>query len=85
MRAGKRLPASITATRTGATVFPRRHAPSAWTAGDAGGRVLGVTASGSDLGSAIAKAYEAIGHVEFEGMHFRRDIGKRGVAQALLK
>jgi phosphoribosylamine--glycine ligase len=45
----------------------------------AGGRVLGVTARGSDLGDARARAYGAIDKVRFPGMHFRRDIGMRGV------
>jgi phosphoribosylamine--glycine ligase len=42
----------------------------------AGGRVLGVTASGASLEAALAKAYEAAGKIRFEGMHYRRDIGK---------
>jgi len=50
----------------------------------AGGRVLGVTALGQDLSAARARAYGVIGHeagsVGFSGMHFRRDIGKRGDA-----
>jgi phosphoribosylamine--glycine ligase len=42
------------------------------------GRVLGVTARGSDLGGARATAYKAIRGIHFAGMHFRRDIGARG-------
>jgi phosphoribosylamine---glycine ligase len=45
----------------------------------AGGRVLGVTAVAEDLNSAIEKAYAAVGKIHFEGMHFRRDIGAKGV------
>ena len=44
----------------------------------AGGRVLGVTAYGADLGAARARAYGAIEEIHFDGMHFRRDIGLRG-------
>jgi phosphoribosylamine--glycine ligase len=44
----------------------------------AGGRVLGVTAYGADLGAARARAYGAVERIHFEGMHFRRDIGLRG-------
>ncbi len=44
-----------------------------------GGRVLGVTAIGEDLPSAIDKAYAAVGKVHFEGMHYRRDIGAKGL------
>lgn len=40
-----------------------------------GGRVLYVTALGTDIGDARAKAYEAIKHITFEGMHYRTDIG----------
>jgi phosphoribosylamine--glycine ligase len=39
-----------------------------------GGRVLGVTAIGSDFGVARKKAYEKINQIHFEGMYFRRDI-----------
>jgi phosphoribosylamine--glycine ligase len=45
----------------------------------AGGRVLGVTASGPDLESAIHAAYEAVSYIHFEGMHYRRDIGQKGL------
>lgn len=41
-----------------------------------GGRVLGVTAAGDSLAAALAKAYEAAGKISFEGMHYRRDIGR---------
>jgi len=41
----------------------------------AGGRVLGVTATGPDLTKALATAYEAVGKISFEGMQYRRDIG----------
>jgi phosphoribosylamine--glycine ligase len=44
-----------------------------------GGRVLGVTATAEDLPRAIARAYSAAGKINFEGMHFRRDIGARGL------
>jgi phosphoribosylamine--glycine ligase len=41
----------------------------------AGGRVLGVTATGPDLRSAATRAYAAAGRIHFEGMHYRKDIG----------
>src|SRR5258708_10768523 len=41
-----------------------------------GGRVLGVSATGVDLKDALSKAYEAISLVSFEGMQYRKDIGK---------
>ena len=42
-----------------------------------GGRVLGVTATGPDTASAIAKAYEAVGKIKWDGIHYRTDIGAR--------
>ncbi|MEN3335252.1 MAG: phosphoribosylamine---glycine ligase [Blastocatellia bacterium] len=42
-----------------------------------GGRVLGVTARAATLESAGAKAYEAIGKIHLDGMHYRRDIAQR--------
>ena len=44
----------------------------------AGGRVLAVSATGDDLPSALARAYAGVERIHFEGMHYRRDIGKRG-------
>lgn len=41
-----------------------------------GGRVLGVTATGSDLKEARAKAYEATEWVQFENKYMRTDIGR---------
>jgi phosphoribosylamine--glycine ligase len=41
-----------------------------------GGRVLGMTSMGNTLNFALQKAYEAAGKIQFEGMHFRKDIGK---------
>jgi phosphoribosylamine--glycine ligase len=43
----------------------------------AGGRVLGVTASGADLAEARRRAYQAVGEIHFAGMHYRRDLGLR--------
>jgi phosphoribosylamine--glycine ligase len=45
----------------------------------AGGRVLTVCARGEDLAQARERAYAAISGIRFEGMHFRRDIGARGL------
>ena len=41
-----------------------------------GGRVLGVTAKGSDLKQARANAYEAIQWIDFDNKYYRHDIGK---------
>ena len=42
-----------------------------------GGRVLGVTATGPDTPNAIKKAYEAVDKIQWDGIHFRKDIGHR--------
>ncbi|MEK7081308.1 MAG: phosphoribosylamine--glycine ligase [Patescibacteria group bacterium] len=45
-----------------------------------GGRVLGVSATGNTLENALAKAYKAIEKISFEGMQYRRDIGKKALS-----
>jgi phosphoribosylamine--glycine ligase len=45
----------------------------------AGGRVLGVTARGSDLAAAVANAYAVVEKIHFDGMHYRHDIAKKGL------
>lgn len=40
-----------------------------------GGRVLGVSATGSDIAAARATAYAAADRIDFSGKHFRTDIG----------
>jgi phosphoribosylamine--glycine ligase len=40
-----------------------------------GGRVLAVTAEGSDFDEAFAQAYQALKEIQFEGIYYRRDIG----------
>jgi phosphoribosylamine--glycine ligase len=42
----------------------------------AGGRVLGITATGVTLDEALARCYESASHVKWDGLHYRRDIGK---------
>ncbi len=45
----------------------------------AGGRVLGVTARAARLETAVERAYEACGKIQFEGAHYRRDIAGRAM------
>jgi phosphoribosylamine--glycine ligase len=40
-----------------------------------GGRVLGVTAAGTNLDEALGRVYEAAQKIHFAGVHFRKDIG----------
>jgi phosphoribosylamine--glycine ligase len=42
-----------------------------------GGRVLGITATGSTLEEALEKSYAAVEEIGFEKMHYRKDIGRR--------
>ena len=67
------------ANQSGAQVF---HAGTRFlngTIATAGGRVLGVTASGSDLAAALENTYQAVDKIRFDGMHYRRDIGSKGL------
>ena len=44
-----------------------------------GGRVLGVTALGNNLQDALNKSYDAVEKINFDGAHYRKDIGKRAL------
>ena len=44
-----------------------------------GGRVLGVTAVGTDIRDAKERAYKAIGKIHFDGMQYRKDIADRAL------
>ncbi|GJM20589.1 MAG: phosphoribosylamine--glycine ligase [Planctomycetota bacterium] len=48
----------------------------------AGGRVLCVTALGSDLADAQRRVYEAVERIHFRGARFRRDIGTREIQRS---
>lgn len=41
-----------------------------------GGRVLAVSAFGDTLLSALDRAYDHISYIQFDGMHYRKDIGR---------
>jgi phosphoribosylamine--glycine ligase len=45
-----------------------------------GGRVLAVTALGGDIAKARSKAYEAVSHISFDGMHYRTDIAADAIS-----
>jgi len=47
-----------------------------------GGRVLGVTALGDTIEQAVTEAYAAVARISWPGMHYRRDIGQRALAEA---
>ena len=48
----------------------------------AGGRVLGITARGSTLAAAVQSVYDAASKLHFEGIHYRRDIARKGLARS---
>jgi phosphoribosylamine---glycine ligase len=43
--------------------------------------VLTVVGRGRDFGEAIAIAYRGVSRIAFEGMQFRRDIGRKALQQ----
>jgi phosphoribosylamine--glycine ligase len=78
-RLGDAITGIAKAEATGATVF---HAGTKQRDGDlvtSGGRVLAVTAGGESLPDAIERAYQAAEQVHFDGMHYRKDIGRKGL------
>jgi phosphoribosylamine--glycine ligase len=46
-----------------------------------GGRVLGVTARGHTIADAVREAYRAVGKIEWDGMHYRKDIARRALKE----
>lgn len=79
---GKPIRGIAAAEKRGVTVFQAGTRLGTRGLETAGGRVLGVTASGADLPAAIAAAYRGVDCVTFEGMHYRRDIGRKGLSHS---
>ena len=44
-----------------------------------GGRILGVTAMGANLAEAQKMAYKAVDEIKMPNMHYRKDIGNKGL------
>jgi phosphoribosylamine--glycine ligase len=81
VRTGDAIHGLDEAESAGATVF---HAGTKEADGQivtAGGRVLGVTASGASLRNALDNVYAAASQIHFDGMQYRTDIGRRGLAR----
>jgi phosphoribosylamine--glycine ligase len=76
---GKQIHGIEAAEATGAKVFHAGTRQAVGAIETAGGRVLGVTAAGGDLASAIDLAYAGVREISFEGMHYRHDIGRKGL------
>ncbi|HTP65674.1 MAG TPA: phosphoribosylamine--glycine ligase [Geobacteraceae bacterium] len=49
----------------------------------AGGRVIGVTALGTTVREAIDRAYRGVAVISWDGVHFRRDIGKKALDRSM--
>jgi len=76
---GREIQGIEDAESTGATVF---HAGTRCVDDrlvTSGGRVLGVTALGTNVRAAREKAYAAVGKIRFQDAHFRRDIAARAL------
>lgn len=79
VRSGDVISGIPQAEEIGAAVFQAGTKQTAAGLATAGGRVLGITANGPTLGAAIESAYRAAACVRFEGMHYRHDIGRKGL------
>jgi phosphoribosylamine--glycine ligase len=79
VRTGDAIEGVDAAEASGATVFHAGTRRAEKGIETAGGRVLGVTSSGSTLADAIANTYSAVDKIRFSGMHYRRDIGQKGL------
>ncbi|MCM1314936.1 MAG: phosphoribosylamine--glycine ligase [Prevotella sp.] len=44
-----------------------------------GGRVIGITAKGETLQKALDNAYDGVSRINFDGAHYRKDIGQRAL------
>jgi phosphoribosylamine--glycine ligase len=80
-RTGDPIHGIAEAEASGATVF---HAGTRQEGNDvltSGGRVLGVTARGNKLQSAVDSAYLGAAQIHFAQMHYRKDIGEKGLAR----
>ena len=79
VRTGDAITGIDAAEARGAVVFQAGTRRTGDGLATSGGRVLGVTASGPDLRSAIHATYDAARHIHFDGMHYRSDIGTKGL------
>lgn len=77
---GKEIVGVTEAQDNGVVVFHAGTQRVGETLRTSGGRVLGVTAVGASLREALENAYRAVPTIQFSGMHYRRDIGKKALA-----
>ena len=79
VRTGDPITGISEAEANGAKVFHAGTKANGTEVVTAGGRVLGVTTSGSTLAEAIDSVYIAANAIRFDGMQLRHDIGKKGL------
>jgi phosphoribosylamine---glycine ligase len=66
------------AEETGAVVFHAGTRPNGDKVETSGGRVLGVTALGDTMDDALSCSYSAVEKITWDGIHYRKDIARRG-------
>jgi phosphoribosylamine--glycine ligase len=76
---GDAITGIVEAEATGATVFQAGTKQKCGQLFTGGGRVLGVTAGGETLPDALEQVYAAVEKIRFRGMHYRMDIGQKGL------
>jgi phosphoribosylamine--glycine ligase len=81
VRSGDLISGIAEAENAGAVVFQAGTRASTLGVETSGGRVLGVTAGGPTLQTAIANVYAAVDKIHFDGCQVRRDIGRKGLAR----
>ncbi|MFH1877326.1 MAG: phosphoribosylamine--glycine ligase [Candidatus Omnitrophota bacterium] len=78
---GKKITGIEEAEKEGALVF---HAGTTFKNGEfftSGGRVLNIVGAGRDIKEAVENTYRAVEKINFEGMHYRKDIACRAIAR----
>ncbi len=78
---GKRITGIEDAQEEGAVIF---HAGTKWENGHLltnGGRVLNVTGMGNNIEEAVSNTYKAVSKIQFDGVHYRRDIAYRAIGR----
>ncbi len=76
---GKPISGIAEAEATGALVFHAGTSEKDGVLVTAGGRVLNVVGRAKDIRQAVDKAYEGVGKISFEGVHYRKDIAHRAL------
>ena len=69
----------------GVVGLSRRHGAARRQLVTAGGRVLTVVGRGADFADAIARAYAGVAQISFDGMQYRRDIGRKALAHRRIR